>query len=449
MNNTTFYKIHIKVHLIDFAQKYCLPLVAILTLAIYYLNQKKINAVKFLMKSHRYHAFKFTDSLVKKNLPNIQNNAITLFDGEDSAGEEIQRKRGIILKNPIINDAGYCIEKGVFLIKFTGTFQYYIRHIDVPELQKYFHIVLEPSWAGYCLAEILWWTKLKDPVIIQATEKRDYDFIKNLTSNLIPTTFGASDWVNHDTFKPIIPSLEKVYDVVYVSNHNTIKRNHVFLKAISKINYPTFKAALICSGWGDYREYNLELIRRLKLEDRVDLIEKQNQTELNIILNKSKVNILLSLKEGSNRSLFEGFFAGTPGIVLKNNIGTNKSYFTKESGSVIKEKHLLKTLIWYKDNWQKLSADKWALDNISIFKTKEKLDQFLKDISEKQNLQWSTGTALKVNSPEATIYSANNSLLLIDAKKIIDYFRLNNITKTKNSSATFIKKLISQTHEIS
>lgn len=449
MNNITFYKIHIKVHLIDFAQKHCLPLVAILALAIYYLNPKKINAIRFLMKSHRYHPFSLTEKLVKKNLSNIQNNAIALFDGEDSAGEEIQKKRGIILKNPIINDAGYCIEKGVFLIKFTGTLQYYIKYIDVPELQKYFYIVLEPSWAGYCLSEILWWTGLRYPVIIQATEQRDYEFITNLASNLIPTSFGSSDWVNHDTFKPIIPSPEKIYDVIYVSNHNTIKRNHIFLKVISKINDPTFKAALVCSGWGDYRKYNLELIERLKLKDRVDLIEKQNQNELNVILNKSKVNILLSLKEGSNRSLFEGFFAGTPGIVLENNIGTNKSYFTKESGSVIKEKALLKTLIWYKDNWQKLSANKWATDNISIFKTKDKLDQHLKELSEKQNLQWSAGIALKVNSPEATIYPANNSSHLIDAKNIIDYFRLDNINQTEISSLKYMQKLIGQTHKIS
>lgn len=427
-----FYITHVKVHIADAVQKHFMPIIAALALAAYFATPNKIAALKFLMKSHRYHPFDITTKLVKNNLSRIQENAVVLFDGEDKAGEEIQRKRGLILKNPIFNREGQCVEKGVYLITFTGTLQFYIRNIDVNDLQKYFHIVLEPSWAGYCLSEILWWGKLNDKVVIQSTEIRDYDFIKSLDSSLVPTTFGASDWVNQDTFKYITPPPEKTYDAIYVSNHNSIKRNHVFLKTISKIKDPSFKAALVCSGWGNNRDYNLELMKRLHLYDRIDLIEKLNQHDLNIILNKSKVNILLSLKEGSNRSLFEGFFAGTPGIILKNNVGANKTYFTEQSGSAINEAELPETLLWYKYNWQKLSAHTWATENISIFKTKDKLDDLLKQISEAQGLQWTTGTCLKVNSPEATLYSEDDASNLLKAREILEIFRVESeLSKTR------------------
>jgi len=362
------------------------------------------------MASHRYYPFRITTRIIKYHLNFIQKNAINLFDGDDSAGEAIQKKRGLVIKEPIYKDDGLCAEKGVYLITFTGTLQYYIKNIDVDKLQKDFYIVLEPSWAGYCLSEILWWSKLQEPVFIQATEKRDFEFLSTISDKLIPLSFGASDWVNPNTFFPI-PSTPKIYDCVYVSNYNTIKRNFVFLNALRKINDPTYKAALICSGWGETREYNLALIKKYKLEGKLELIESVNQKELNIILNKAKVNILLSLKEGSNRSIFEGFFAGTPGIILSNNIGVNKNYFTKQSGMTIQENQLVKTLIYFKHNSDKYNPNKWGTDNISIFKTKEKLDNILKEHAKKQSLNWTVGTHLKINAPEAELFEHKEKLI--------------------------------------
>lgn len=438
MNKITFLRIHSKIAIKDFVQKYCMPYLALFLLASSIFSVSKNKKIKRLMTSHRYYPWTLTSWLVKKNLSYIQKNALNIFDGADTAGEDIQKSRAIVLKNPTISAENKCIEKGIFLIKFTGTFQFYIEKIDITELQKYFFIVLEPSWSGYCLAEILWWSQHKDPVFIEASEALDFNFVKSISKNLIPLPFGSGDWVNSDVFYPISPPVEKAYDVVYVSNHNAIKRNHLYLKTISEIEQKNFKAALVCSGWGNSRDYTLALIKKLQIENKVEIIEKLSQEKLNIILNKSKVNILLSLKEGSNRSLFEGFFSGTPGIILKNNIGVNKSHFTVESGSVITEAQLAETLQWYSAHWLEKSAYNWATNNISFIKTTEKLDSTIKNYSNAQGMPWSNGSAYKVNSPEATYYDASNVGRLIRTENIIAAFD----KRSKNSELGIAKMLM-------
>ena len=68
-------------------------------------------------------------------------------------------------------------------------------------------------------------------------------------------------------------------------------------------------------------------------------------------LNQSRVNLLLSRQEGSNRSLFEGFFAGVPGLALRNNIGIPKGHFNSETGRLIGEGELAGALLDFREHW--------------------------------------------------------------------------------------------------
>jgi glycosyltransferase involved in cell wall biosynthesis len=422
MHGINFWKIHIKTNFLDFVQKRCMAGLAIAFLLMSFLHPQKAIRLKMMMKSHRSKPLHLSTYFIKKNLGFIQKNASRLFDGRDSANISIQKSRAIVLKNPIIDTTGNCIEKGIYLIKFTGTFQYYIERVDIDALRKLYYIVLEPSWAGYCLSEILWWTKFDDPIFVEASEKSDYEFILNLSTNLVPLTIGSSDWVNHDSFFPIPETEEKIYDFIYVSNHSRIKRNFLLLQALAKIKNHNFKAALVCSGWGDERDYTYALRTKLGLTDKVDIIEKLSQKDLNILLNKSKVNLLLSLKEGSNRSIFESMFANTPCLVLQSNIGVNKTYINAHTGLLIPEKDLPQTLLWYRYHWQEFSPRKWAMENISIFKTKEKLDNIIASHALARGGVFSVGSALKINASEATYYDDSEAREMHDTNRVREQF---------------------------
>lgn len=407
---------------IDFIQAKCMKQLAYILFVIARISPNKATKFKLLMKSHRTFPLQDCEILILENLEYIQNNASLLFDGRDSASEKIQRGRAIALKNPIFDHDSNCIEKGIFLIKFTGTFQLYIENIDINKLQKFFYIVLEPSWAGYCLSEILWWSQFSDAVFVEASEERDYGFLKRANENLVPLSFGSSDWVNPDTFSEESSSLIKDIDFIYVSNHSKGKRNYSFFRALNQLSDVDYKAAIVCSSWGEDRDFTLSAIRYFNLEDKVQLLENLSQKELNAVLNRSKVNMLLSLKEGSNRSIFEGFFANVPAIVLKENIGVNKAYVNSDTGKLISESELTETLMWFRTNWTAFSARKWAQSNISIFKTKEKLDSAISNYAKQKGLAFSKGSALKVNSPEASFYIPEEEVSAIRPELILDLF---------------------------
>jgi hypothetical protein len=363
----------------------------------------QVKSLTNLMSAHRYYPIKMLDVIVNLNMKRIQKNIKQLIESDfiDKEKELLKHVaiRSIILKWP--SKKNDIIEKGVLLITFTTTFPFYYSNIDLKRLQKYFHIVLEPSWAGYCLGNILFWSNgdMANPVIIQSTERTDFRFIQSLKSNLIPVDFGASDWVDHTIFQKI-NNMPKDYDSIYVANYRDIKRQHVYFKALSQINVTNYKAAIVCGKWGNGKDTIHELIDYYKIRNKIDVYEALSLNDLNLLLNRSKVNVLLSFKEGSNRSVFESLFAGTPGIVLINNIGLNKDYINKHTGMLVKEKNLAKALIHFKESWKNYRPREWALENISPEVTTRKLENVLKSIAN----TWENNLEVKVNRPEVQYY---------------------------------------------
>lgn len=369
---------------------------------------KKNAAYSYLLKAHR--AF-VTGRYSLSGRP-LENELINQLD-DICDGVNVDKQQGIdplswilirslILKPVKILD-DKIVEKGVLLVKFTTTFSLYLEQINCQLLLKHYRLVLEPSSSGYALPEILKWTQFDEPIIVEASEKRDREFLKNLDSNLIPVDFGSSDWVDYRIFKPL--NLSKEYDVIYVANYNWVKRPHVYFKAINEIiaRGVAYRPLLVCGLWGENKSEILQLIKHYKIEDVLVVVEEASPAYLNELFNKSKVNILLTLKEGSNRTIFEGFFAGTPGIVLKENVGVNKNYINEQTGSLIRETELVDTLLYYKDHWQNHRPHQWAMSSISPDITTKKLNNLLYDLAVRNGEEWTQDIAVKVNSPEAVL----------------------------------------------
>ncbi|MDI9245576.1 glycosyltransferase [Marinobacter sp. CHS3-4] len=368
----------------------------------------KERGLALLMKSDRVGPSHLSRALVKSSWDDLVLFSKCMVLQTANPGVEWIQKRSLVLKDPLVDEAGQVKDKGVYLVKFTTTFPDVFHHFELKRLQHHFHVVLEPSWAGYCLPEILSWSSLSAPVVVEASEPEDRALLESLETNLVPVSFGSGDWVDPQVFRPL-EGVEKEYDVIYVANFNSIKRQYVFLKVLRDLMREgvSLRAALVCGEWGECREEILDLIEEFGLSEELRLFENISQSELNVLLNKSKVNVLLSLKEGSNRSLFEGFFAGTPGIVLANNVGVNKEYFNSQTGACISESDLGETLLFFSENWHTFCPREWAEENISPSKTTDKLASAIRkfDPGFGCNNGASGKISVKVNAPEAEIWS--------------------------------------------
>lgn len=328
---------------------------------------------------------------------------------------ELLAKRIFVLKEP--NET----EKGVLIVSF-DTFGYLGLKHDMKGILNNYFLILEPSWSGYCAPEIMQFLEYKnDKIIIQAAERIDYNFLNRLKSNLIPIDIGAGNWVDERVFYDL--HLAKEYDCIMIAQWGEFKRHHILFSAIKKLKDPTYKACLIGAAWGGRTRADIEkLLTYYGIQKNVEIYEKLTPQEVNLLLNKSKVSILLSLKEGSNRAIFEGMFANIPVILLKENVGVNKSYINKETGVLIKRSELGYYLKWFRKHYTDFQPRLWALDNITCRESTKKMEELLKNITRENNLSWSKNLEIKVNRPEFVYYNENVNINQID----LDDYKIDN-----------------------
>ena len=322
------------------------------------------------LRSLRYNFNSIALRVVKKALAEQK----TLLEEKITTNVQIGEAsdRTIILKWPSFKVGE--VSKGILLIKFTRTFSYYLKNVDIASLEHYFHIVLEPSWSGYADADILGWVGVTKNIVIESSEQQDRILMNCFAGTFIPVRFGSGCWVPQGDFKP--QAIEKQFDSIYIANNNPIKRVYRYIKAIRNIvegGASEYKACLVCSSWGGDDELVKQLIKKAGMENNITLKFSLPRNEVAKYLNMSRCNILLSYKEGSNRSLFESMFCDIPVICLSENIGVDKSCINEFTGLLVPDANLEESLLWMSRNFEKFSPKNWAEKNISPLATKANL----------------------------------------------------------------------------
>ncbi len=331
--------------------------------------------------------------------------------------------RVLILKTPSISPTGV-IERGAVIVKFTETFSPFLQLLETKLLTKYFQIVLEPSWVGYSLPDILAYAQLRpEPVVVFSPYDDDYSLLHDIHSNLVPVTLGPADWANSARFYPL-PHEPKLYDSIYVANYNPIKRVDRYLRAVAKVSQrrAEFTAALVCATHGTARREVHETLAWARKHARIDFFDGVSQEQLNVLINQSKVNVLLSLREGSNKGLAEGMFAGTPVLLLKESVCGNHRHINASTGKVVADRELEDALSWFSDHHREFSPRVWAEQHISAEASTRALSRTLREIEREAGRPWTTGLRAKVNQPEMRYLNAIDNWLLGERAGLLSAF---------------------------
>lgn len=311
--------------------------------------------------------------------------------------------RALILSNPYYKNGE--LIKGVMILKFTHTFSYFPLTEEWDKLNRIFAFVLEPSWAGYADADIIYFAQQAEHCVIQATEILDRSLINSILPNVPCIDTGSSNWVDYTRFHPSLESTEKKYDAIYIANLNPIKRVYravdAMIEALSIDNQ--FKGLIVCAGWGSGKLVELETYALDRApRDSITVMAGVPQPQLVDFLQQSKFSVLLSLKEGSNRVLFESMFVGLPVLCLAENIGVNKNYINSMTGILTYDSELPSALIYMMKNYEKHDSRGWARENISPEVTTRKLVDLL-------NIKYGEGIntqlEVKVNTPELNYFN--------------------------------------------
>ena len=350
---------------------------------------------KFLMSAIRYSNNESAIKYLVRNMPKLTASIKGSMTADVTEREALLRT--IILSFPQYREGG--VVKGVMLITFTRTCAYYVQNDVHRKLDPYFVFILEPSWAGYADPDLLIFYNETTNCYLEATEIADRVMLNALDPRGIALSFGAGNWVNDDIFRPIETS--KVYDSIYVANMNPAKRVYRYIDAIKNIvstEDPDYKGILVCASWGSGSIVEIEqYIRAHGLDNNIELSAALPQNELMKRISASKVSILLSLKEGSSRILFESMMLDVPVICLSQNTGVNKSYINEFTGLLVSDGILENALVSMKQCWQQFEPRRWAVENISPKASTKALSNFLEM---KLGSACNTNIFEKVNIPE-------------------------------------------------
>ena len=374
--------------------------------------------LRLLLAAHRASRNGWLDERVASRLPEIARVSVQMASARNYG--EFPRSRCLFLRAPIFGN-GTLVSKGVLVVKFTATSNYFAANIDLPTLSRYFWLVIEPSWAGYADPDLLLWHCSGSPTFVQTPDARDGEFLAKLAPSFVGLPIGSSDWVDPRVFRPI--DTPKRYDAIYVAGLNLTKRLHVFARAMhdARSVSGTARGALVVSSWGQASIGELRaLLRWHSVSDAIEIHRDIGHSEINELLNMSRVSLMLSRKEGASRSLPESLFAGTPVILSACNIGVRRDLVNAATGTITSDRQLATTILDFGSGRFAGDPAAWARNNISPQKTIIKLAKVLRDYdgaSRPTSTLWT-----KVNAPEMNYYDGRVAMLAPDPSEVLDLF---------------------------
>jgi glycosyltransferase involved in cell wall biosynthesis len=290
-------------------------------------------------------------------------------------------------------------EKGVISILYSYALPLFARLFDINRVVEKYHVVLEPSWSGYCNLDVLCYARLEVPVFVQAYEPRDEAFIRALNANLVPVPVSNNWWVDHRRFRPLA-EVPKDVDVIMIAGWVSFKRHHEFFHGLMKLRKKGIALKTVLVGYpnGYTRSDIVAIAAYYGVVDQLEIFEWISPEEVNYQLNRSKVNIIWSRREGVNRAVIEGLFAGVPCILREGfNYGFRYPYINAATGVYCSETELPGALVRMIQNYQRYAPRGWVKEHMSCQRATAILSNAIKLVAVGQGEKWSEDLAVKVN----------------------------------------------------
>jgi len=272
----------------------------------------------------------------------------------------------------IIQAAPSASDKGVLTIAYNYAIPSFMYLFDYKEIMKRYHIVLEPSTARFLMPEILICDELTDPVYVQSGEPRDAKFLQRYSKSLVPVPIAANWWLDTRIFNNDLPE-KKAFDVIMVSTFTKLKRHYLLFEAMKKLKLKGKLLTAVLIGYqGRYTKNDIEKMAiKAGIENQVTILENLSPTEIASYYKRSKINVLLSKREGSSRTIIEGLHCGVPAMIRQGfNFNYKYNFITSKSGAYFKDNSLAEDMLNLID---KVDADN--IDTLEVL-SKVNIDPF-------------------------------------------------------------------------
>jgi glycosyltransferase involved in cell wall biosynthesis len=319
--------------------------------------------------------------------------------------ERLLGQRILVIKSP------RGAEKGVLLMDYSFVFPLLIRYFDLQAIARRYYLVTEPSWSGLCDREVMCVAGRGFPVFVQTNEPRDIAFLERLDLDTIPVPIAANWWVDTRVFHPL-PGVTPDADLVMNSAWSGFKRHDEVFEALARLRARGIKLKTLLVGYaGDMTRADVEsMARRHGVFDQLEILEKLRPHQVNEVMNRAKVNLIWSRREGSNRAIIEGFAAGVPGILREGfNFGHKYPYINRQTGVYASQATLPDAILAVIRDRASFDPRTWMVENMSPQIATREIDERIAAYAARKGEPWSRGElAQKVTSLHSMAYWDEN-----------------------------------------
>lgn len=289
-------------------------------------------------------------------------------------------------------------EKGVLLLTYNYTYRALHALFRTEELRNFYSVVLEPSF--YRFEDPVFALYRDWNVVVESRIRFFSETLTTLRSSFGTVDLNAGEWVDPDTFRPL-SEIAKTYDLIYVASYSRCKRHEVLFKALSSIKRP-LRVALVGARDDRTQEFIELEMRRFGVAEQCDIFGKLPAGEINLLINRSRLNLMISSFESANRVIYEAMFAGVPSIVNKNCAGADLSYINEFTGIQASDAELPDAIVHALDHPNGFTPRAWGMEHCSYARSTRLLNEKLKEAALARGEPWTIDIAPKVNRPDPT-----------------------------------------------
>lgn len=296
-------------------------------------------------------------------------------------------------------------ERGVIVVDYSYVFPLMAGLFDLPAIAERYFLVLEPSWAGTCNPDILLYSQLKHPVFIETIEPRDAALLKSFDSNLETVPLAANWWVDHRLAPP--PDGTRDIDVIMVAAWADIKRHWRVFRVLAALRRRghRLKVALVGYQYDRTRADIEQLAEHYGIRDQVETFERLPTEGVAALLARSKVHVLWSRRECSNRAIVEAMFADVPIIVRQGlTFGFKYPYINDQTGRYVAESDLGEAIIDTIANRSRFSPRRWAMEHMTCEQATTVLGETIRARAQALGEPWTKGLVVKTSTLDTQRY---------------------------------------------
>lgn len=303
----------------------------------------------------------------------------------------------LILKSP--DDATR--EKGVILVMYHEGIEALAAVFDLDVLARRWQFVLETSNWGAQDGRFLPWIGVDVDALVMAPRAQDFAFFKRLRTNLVPIRVGSGEWVDPAVFIPKPVAEPFLYDVIMVASWSPLKRHQVLFDAVATLRakgrHLTVGLIGIPGIWT--RETITTMAAERGIAEQITIHEQIPHSEVARLVARSRVSVLLSKQEGSNRAVYESLFVGTPAVVYADHKGIDLAHVNARTGRLAADAELADVLVGVIDGRERFDAAVYAREELGYANAGRKVNAALKQLALAKNRPWTRDIVGKRNAP--------------------------------------------------